>query len=108
MLPNPPVNAIELAASFVSQGQVSSIAVDMGTILSLGEYFPFGGPRKWTWANGETYERAFDLDGRVKSVTLGPSTGIYGDLLQSFGYDALDRLTSANLAAGQTDRKSVV
>ena len=87
---------------FNSQGQISAIAIDSATLLSAGEYFPFGGPRKWLWSNGDTYERTFDLDGRVKTLTLGPSTGTYGDLSQGFGYDSLNRLTTANLAAGQT------
>ena len=87
---------------FNAAGQVSALTVDNAVLLSAGEYFPFGGARKWTWANGETYERTFDLDGRLKSITLGPSTGTYADLSQSFGYDALYRLSSANLAAGQT------
>jgi RHS repeat-associated protein len=42
------------------------------------------------------------LDGRIDSLTLGPSTATYADLSQVFGYDSLNRLTSANLAAGQT------
>jgi len=87
---------------FNAAGRVSAISVDGAILLSAGEYFPFGGPRKWLWANGETYERTFDLDGRLKSVTLGPSTGTYADLSQTFGYDSLNRLNSANLAAGQT------
>jgi YD repeat-containing protein len=87
---------------FNAAGQASAIAIDGATLLSGGEYFPFGPIRKWLWGNGEAYERTFDLDGRVKSVTLGPSTATYADLAQSFAYDSLDRLTSAAVAAGQT------
>jgi len=58
--------------------------------------------KKWTWANGQAYERTFDHDGRVSTITLGPDTASYGDLSQVFGYDTLNRLVSANLAAGQT------
>jgi RHS repeat-associated protein len=88
---------------FNSQGQVTSVTVDgTTTILSSGEYFPFGGVKKWTWGNGQVNERTFDQDGRVKTLTLGPSTGTYADLSQVFGYDGLNRLTTANLAAGQT------
>ena len=83
------------------QGQATSLAVDATPILSGGLYFPFGPARKWTWANGEPFERLFDEDGRIAGVTLGPSTATYADLAQSFGYDALDRLTSASIAAGQ-------
>ena len=52
--------------------------------------------------SGQTYQRGFDLDGRINTLTLGPSTATYADLSQIFGYDSLNRLTTANLAAGQT------
>ena len=88
---------------FNAQGQVTSLTVDGSTtVLSAGEYFPFGGVAKWTWGNGQVYQRTFDLDGRVKSITLGPDTATYADLSQVFGYDSLNRLITANLAAGQT------
>jgi RHS repeat-associated protein len=88
---------------FNSAGQVTSITVDGTTsVLSGGEYFPFGSVKKWTWGNAQVYERAFDQDGQISTLTLGPSTGTYSDLSQVFGYDNLNRLLSANLAAGQT------
>lgn len=83
------------------QGQATSLAVDASPVLSGGLYFPFGGVRQWTWANGQAYQRLFDADGRVSGVTLGPSTHTWADLNQAFGYDVLDRLTSAGIAAGQ-------
>src|SRR5258708_9727016 len=58
--------------------------------------------KKWTWGNAQAYERTFDQDGRVKTLTLGPNTATSPDLSQVFGYDTLSRLTPANLAAGQT------
>ena len=88
---------------FNGQGQVTSITVDGSTtLLSGGEYFPFGAVAKWTWGNGQVYRRTFDLDGHIASLTLGPDTATYPDLSQVFGYDSLNRLVSANLAAGQT------
>jgi RHS repeat-associated protein len=88
---------------FDVQGQVTSITVDgTTTILSGGEYFPFGAVKKWTWGNGQVMQRSYDLDGRVNTLTLGPSTGTYADLSQVFSYDSLNRMISANLAAGQT------
>jgi RHS repeat-associated protein len=88
---------------FNVQGQVTSITVDgTTTVLTGAEYFPFGMAKKWTWGNAQVYERTFDSDGRIKTLTKGPSTGAYADLSQIFGYDGLNRLTTANLAAGQT------
>jgi len=89
--------------SFDLRGQVVSITVD-GTVsvLASGEYFPFGPVKKWVWGNGEPYQRTFDLDGRVSTLTLGPSAATYPDLSEAFSYDSLNRLIGANLAAGQT------
>jgi len=92
-----------IAYGYNAMGQVASITVDGSTtILSGAERYPFGGVKKWSWGNGQVSERSFDLDGRVKSYTLGPSGGTYADLSQVFGYDSLNRLVSATLAAGQT------
>ena len=88
---------------FDSKGQIASVTIDGSTtVLSNAAYFPFGAPKSWTWGNGQAMARTFDQDGRIDSVTLGPSTGTYADLSQVFGYDNLNRMTSANLAAGQT------
>ena len=88
---------------FNAGGQITSISVDGTTsVLASGEYFPFGPVKRWVWGNGQAMERSFDSDGRIKTFTLGPSTGTFPDLAQVFGYDSLNRLISANLAAGQT------
>lgn len=84
------------------QGRAIDLTVDGTTILSGAQYLPFGGATRWSWGNGEVYERGIDLDGRVSSVTLGPSTGTYADMNQTFGYDVMNRLSSAGLAAGQS------
>ncbi|QJR13340.1 RHS repeat domain-containing protein [Usitatibacter palustris] len=84
------------------QGRVTGLTIDGSTILSGALYAPFGPAIKWSWGNAQAYERELDLDGRVASVTLGPSTGIYADMNQTFAYDVLSRLNAANLAAGQT------
>jgi len=87
---------------FDANGRASTIAIDASQLLSGALYQPFGGVRKWTWSNGQVYERNRDLDGRVVSATLGPATITYDDLSQVFSYDNLNRLVSATLAAGQT------
>ncbi|HET9644259.1 MAG TPA: RHS repeat-associated core domain-containing protein, partial [Burkholderiaceae bacterium] len=91
-----------VAYGFNAGGQVTSITVDGVTVLASAEYLPFGAVQKWVWANGQVYERTYDLDGRVDTLTTGPATGTYGDLSQVFGYDSLNRLISAQLAAGQS------
>jgi YD repeat-containing protein len=74
-------------------------------------YHPFGGVKSYVLGNGQAYSRAIDLDGRIVSYSLGnQSFGIGYDAAgrvdfvselgdpknsMSYGYDALDRLTSA-------------
>ncbi len=43
-------------------------------------------------------QRYFDLDGRINALTVGPESGTYADMNQTYGYDSLNRLTSANLS----------
>jgi YD repeat-containing protein len=74
-------------------------------------YHPFGGVRSYTLGNGQAYTRGIDLDGRIASYTLGAQSfavgydaasriafiSEFGNLANSntYGYDNLDRLTSA-------------
>ena len=74
-------------------------------------YHPFGGVKSYVLGNGQAYKRAMDLDGRIVSYSLGTQSFGIGydragrvDFISdlddarnsvSYGYDALDRLTSA-------------
>lgn len=69
-------------------------------------YHPFGGVKSFTLGNGQIYSRSIDLDGRVASYTLGaasyaltfdPASRITGIGANTYGYDNLDRVTSAVL-----------
>jgi YD repeat-containing protein len=76
-------------------------------------YHPFGGVTGYTFGNGQVYSRGVDQDGRIASYSLGAqSYGIGYDAASrisfvsefgnppnsnTYGYDALDRLTSAAL-----------
>lgn len=76
-------------------------------------YHPFGGVTGYTLGNGHIYARTVDQDGRIASYSLGAANyGIAFDLASritgitetanpgnanTYGYDALDRLTSAVL-----------
>ena len=78
-------------------------------------YHPFGGVKSYTLGNGQTYTRGIDLDGRIASYTLGAQSFAIGydaasriefisevanpPNTNTYGYDALDRLTSAVLPA---------
>src|SRR5262249_38266127 len=72
---------------------------------------PFGQPQSFTFGNGQSYARGFDLDGRTTLYTLGTQSFAVGydpasrvssinDMgntanATNYGYDNLDRLLSA-------------
>jgi RHS repeat-associated protein len=95
--------------------EVTSIAVNGTTVLSNVSYEPFGPVDGWTWSNGTSFSRSFNGDGEITGVT---SPGIqetltYDDASRitalsnatpgasswTYGYDLLDRLTSATSSA---------
>jgi RHS repeat-associated protein len=98
-----------------SNHQITSIKVNGTTVLSGITYEPFGGVNGWTWGDNGTASRTFNGDGLISQivtagVTLGYSfdnanriTGISDSsnsaLSWTYGYDSLDRLTSATTSA---------
>jgi RHS repeat-associated protein len=98
-----------------SNHQVTSIAVNGTTVISGVTYEPFGGVNGWTWGDSSTVSRSFNGDGVISQivtagVTLAYSfdnanriTGISDSsnsaLTWTYGYDVLDRLTSATTSA---------
>lgn len=101
--------------------QITGITVNGAPLLSGATYHPFGELKGFSFANGQTYVRSFDLDGRVEAVTLGNSNRTYSfddasriksltDPLsnQIFGYDELDRLTSATGTNGGANLNQVL
>jgi len=94
--------------------QVTSVAVNSTTVVNNVLYEPFGPTRGWTWGNG-TYEvRTYDQDGKISQVDgAGLKTYAYDDAFRitgitdtvtsafswTYGYDALDRLSSASATA---------
>jgi len=91
--------------------QVTSIAVNGMTVLSNVSYEPFGPANGWTWGNGTGFSRSFNGDGLITGISSpgGQETLSYDDASRisgitntapgasnwTYGYDALDRLTSA-------------
>ena len=94
-----------------TDGKVVSITLNGSTtILSNVLYQPFGPTLGWTWGNSTLAVREYDLDGNVTDIdSAGLKTYSYDDafritgiadasnsaLSQTYGYDLLDRLTSA-------------
>jgi YD repeat-containing protein len=103
---------------FDSLGRVSQITTTRPgnpaqTVVSAVTYHPFGRVKSYTLGNGQSYTRGIDLDGRISSYTLGNQSFALGydaasrisfisDIgnppnTNTYGYDDLDRLTSAVL-----------
>jgi YD repeat-containing protein len=109
-----------LAYFFDALGRVGAINTTYSgqTVPLVGNvsYHPFGGVKGYTLGNGQAYARAIDLDGRIGSYTLGTQSFAIGyddasristisdnavaPNINGYSYDALDRLTLANLPGG--------
>lgn len=92
-------------------GRITSVTLNGSTVLlSNVLYQPFGPTRGWTWGNGTVHVREYDTDGRITHLdSAGLKTYSYDDafritgitdandpaLSRTYGYDLLDRLTSA-------------
>ena len=88
--------------AFDSQGRISGMTMAGQTVLTGAAYFPFGRVQGWTWGNGQKYQRSYDLDGRIATLTTGPDTATFAKGDSAFGYDSLNRLTTATLSWGDT------
>ena len=75
--------------AFDSLGRVAGVSTTKNgqtqAVVFNVAYHPFGGVRSFTLGNGQTYNRSYDLDGRIALYTLG--TGQY-----AIGYDAASRI----------------
>jgi RHS repeat-associated protein len=96
-----------------TDGKITSLTLNGSTsILSNVVYRPFGPTLGWTWGNSTLAVREYDADGKVTDIdSAGLKTYSYDDafritaigdannsaLSQTFGYDNLDRLTSATV-----------
>ncbi|MCP1646653.1 RHS repeat-associated core domain-containing protein [Pseudomonas nitroreducens] len=101
-------------------GQVGNVTLTLngGSASNLASgisYLPFGPLQQLTWANGIQLTRQYDQDYQLTRQDVGPwrndyqrdangnitelANNLWGTL--SYGYDALDRLTSENTTAKQ-------
>jgi RHS repeat-associated protein len=74
-------------------GKVSAIRVNGALLVSGIEYEPFGPLAAWTWANGQTMTRDFDLAGRPVAYSLGRTSTGAADA-RSLTYDGAGRIRS--------------
>ena len=104
-------SGVEISYGYRSDGRVLTITINGVTVVREVDYFAFGEPSGWTYGPASSrYERTFDGDGRIATHTAGstvrnvdydPASRIVGlsDADSghdwTYGYDDLDRLTSA-------------
>jgi RHS repeat-associated protein len=89
--------------------QVTSVTVNGTTVLNSVVYEPLGPVSGWAWGNGTTTTRTYDTDGKIAQiVSAGTKVYSYDDAFRitgisdtstgsanwTYGYDALDRITS--------------
>ncbi|MGB7542462.1 MAG: hypothetical protein WBM28_10650 [Burkholderiales bacterium] len=110
-----------IAYSFDALGRINQVTTtsppaaggQTQVVVQNVQYQPFGGVKSYTLGNGQIYARSIDQDGRIAAYTLGSSnytiafdaasriTGISENgnpaNANTYGYDALDRLSSAIL-----------
>lgn len=94
-----------------TNGRITSISINGNLLLSQALYEPFGPVSGWTWANSTNESRVYDEDGNLTNLESAEGftyaydsafriTGITdtdnSSLSQSYGYDVLDRVTSAS------------
>jgi YD repeat-containing protein len=93
------------AAGRVNQVTTTKDAQSQVVVQNVA-YHPFGGVKGYTLGNGQLYSRTIDLDGRIAAYTLGGTSVPIGFDAASritsigantYGYDTLDRLSSAIL-----------
>jgi len=78
-----------------ANGQIEHLFVNGIAMLSNIQYHATGSVKSWVWANGQSYQRSIDSDGRTASYTVG-------DKLQTILYDNAGRITQSYRALPAT------
>ena len=97
-------------------GVITSVSVNGQALISNIKWQAWGAPLSWTWANGQTWSRTGDANGRTAGLATGDANKVYtydnvgnitaitdstrATLNQGFRYDSMDRLTNASVASG--------
>jgi RHS repeat-associated protein len=98
----------QVSLKYDADGRIASLAQGTTSLAQNVQYQPFGSVQGWTQGNGASYSRAFDQDGRINTMSMGAvsinlgydaSSRIVaqtetGLAAKTYGYDALDRITS--------------
>ncbi len=77
-----------LSFSYNTNGQVTGVSVNGTTLINNITYEPFGPADSWHQANGATYSREFDQDGKIVGISIG---GTVPETV-NISYDAAGRI----------------
>ncbi|MBW8833411.1 MAG: RHS repeat protein [Burkholderiales bacterium] len=78
-------------------GRPSVLSLDGVVIAKDIVYLPSGPASGWTWGNGSTYRRSFDLYGRMTDYPIGAEQ-------RTLSYDAAGRITAASHTTATLDQ----
>ena len=88
----------EIRYTYRADGRVLTIAVNGVVVVREIEYHPMGPVKSWRYGTGnDRYEREFDRDGRIKEHTAGSAT-------RTIGFDPASRITAISDGAGSQNR----
>lgn len=88
-----------------TKGQLTGLTLDGQPLLGNISWTPFGPVKGWSWSNGSQYTRTFNQDGQLVSHTQGAGSktltyDTVGNITAIdsalYGYDAINRLITAN------------
>lgn len=91
-----------------SKGRLITLTLDGQPLLANIKQQVFGAVKGWSWANGQSYSRSFNKDGRLSSYSSNTGSKSLGydangnitDIGSAvYGYDPINRLIAANDAA---------
>jgi RHS repeat-associated protein len=91
-----------LAWQYDAHGQPTGLTLDGWPVLEGIEHQPFGPPAAWDWGSGQSLQRVFDRNGRLVRQTVDGVLNTQGPWRETYAYDAMDRLTEAELKDGST------
>ena len=99
-----------VAYAYNANHQIASVTVNTSPVLTAVTYEPLGPVNGWTWGNGTSSNRVYNGDGNIAQISSnGVKSYAYDDALRitgvtdtssgasnwTYGYDTLNRLTSA-------------
>lgn len=75
-----------ISYNYAANGKISSLELNSSTLISNITYFPFGPLSSWDASNNEDYDRVFNTDGLISSIS-------YPDTVRTYTFDDAYQIT---------------